>query len=79
MKFYSITCHRGHCGIGRSSEITFVFQTNNLLDAMDSAKRMPGVKHTRMIISAKEITEQEYYRYRKISAYDRKPMGNRAK
>lgn len=70
-KYYAVTCHKGHCGRGRSVEITFAFQAGNLLSAMDKAKRMPGVKHTRMIISAKEITSQEYVKYRQISAYER--------
>ena len=75
-KYYSVTCHRGHCGIGRSTEITFVFEAANLLEAMDEARRMPGVKHTRMIIGAKEISQSEYLEYRSISAYARRPMGN---
>lgn len=79
IKYYSVTCHRGHCGIGHSSEITFAFEAANLLAAMDMAKRMPGVKHTRMVIGAKEITEEEYLGYRQISAYDRRPMGNKTR
>lgn len=77
IKYYSVTCPRGHCGIGRTSEITFAIEAANLLQAMDIAKRMPGVKHTRMIISAKEITQAEYLGYRELSAYERRPMGKR--
>ncbi len=71
MKYYAITVPRGHCGVGRSTDITFVFQAKTLLDAMDKARRMPSVKHTRMILSGKEITFEEYTQYRKISAYKR--------
>ena len=71
MKFYMVMCHRGHCGIGHSSEIKFAIAANNLLDACDQARRMPSVKHTRMAIYGKEITEAEYNEYRKISAYER--------
>lgn len=75
IKYYSVTCHRGHCGTKQSSDITFVFESLNMLAAMDMAKRMPGVKHSRMIVGAKEITKEEYLEYRQISAYDRRPMG----
>lgn len=71
MRYFLITCHRGHCGVGRSTEITFAIAARNLLEAMDKAKRMPSVKHTRMIIQGKEISGAEYDGYRKVSAYDR--------
>lgn len=71
MKFYLITCHRGHCGRGRSTEITFAIQAINLLAAQDKAKKMPAVKHTRGIIFGREITQKEYVEFRSVSAYDR--------
>ena len=71
MKYFMVICHRGHCGTGHSTEIKFVFRANNLLDACDKARKMPSVKHTRLVIFGKEITEQEYYDYRQISAYQK--------
>lgn len=71
MRYFLITCHRGHCGFGHSSSITFAFEAKNLIDAMDMGKRMPSVKHTRMIMSGKEITHEEYVAYRQINAYER--------
>jgi len=71
MKFYMVMCHRGHCGTGHSTEIKFAIRAKNLIEAIDKAKRMPSVKHTRMAIYGKEITEQEYNEYRQISAYKR--------
>lgn len=71
MKFYMVMCHRGHCGVGHSTEIKFAIAAKNLLEACDIARRMPSVKHTRMAIYGKEITETEYREYRKISAYER--------
>jgi len=71
MKYYMILCHRGHCGTGYSTEIKFAIRANNLLDAMDKARRMPSVKHTRIAIYGKEISELEYEEYRAVSAYDR--------
>lgn len=64
-----ITCHRGHCGCGHSTEIKFAIKAKNLLDACDKARRMPSVKHTRMVICGKKISFEEYNEYRKISAY----------
>ena len=75
MKFYMITCHRGHCGCGRSTEIKFAIAAKNLLEACDKARKMPSVKHTRLAIFGKEITEQEYKEYRKVSAYKRFERG----
>ena len=71
MKYYMVMCHRGHCGTGHSTEIKFAFYANNLLEACDHARKMPSVKHTKMVIYGKEITKEEYIEYRAINAYDR--------
>ena len=71
MKFFMILCHRGHCGTGHSTEIKFAVMARNLLEACDKARKMPSVKHSRMVIYGKEITEEEYNNYRKVSAYAR--------
>ena len=73
-KYYMVTCHRGHCSTGHSTEIKFAFYAESLLEACDMAKKMPSVKHSRPVINAQEITEEEYYGYRKISAYERSPQ-----
>lgn len=70
-RYFLITCHRGHCGNGHSSAITFAFAAKNLIEAMDMGKKMPSVKHTRMIMAGKEITLEEYEDYRAINAYQR--------
>ena len=69
-RYFKVMCHRGHCGTGRSTEIVFAMAAENLLEAMDKARRMPAVKHTRMIISGAEITEAEYLERRRRSAYE---------
>lgn len=66
-----VVCHRGHCGAGHRTEIKFAIRANNLIEACDVARRMPSVKHTRIALFGKEITEQEYIEYREISAYQR--------
>lgn len=79
MKYYLVTCHRGHCGSGRSTEITFAISAQNLLEATDKARRMPSVKHSRMIIFGREISEEYYIEYRKTSAYERFQMATSIK
>ena len=71
-----IMCSREHCGAGYGTEIKFAIRANNLLDACDKARRMPSVKHTRIALFGKEITEQEYIEYREISAYQRFENGS---
>ena len=70
-RYWMVMCHRGHCGAGHSTEIKFALCADNLLQACDMARKMPSVKHTRLAIYGKEITEEEYNEYRKVSAYDR--------
>ena len=71
MRYFSVVCHRGHCGTGHSTEIKFAIKAQNLIEAMDKARKMPSVKHTRLIISGKEITQEEYTKFREVSAYKR--------
>lgn len=71
MKYYIVTCMRGHCGCGKGTEIKFAIRANNLLEACDKARKMPAVKHTRLALFGKEITEAEYIEYREKSAYYR--------
>lgn len=71
MKYYVVTCMRGHCGTGNGTEIKFAIKANNLLEACNIAKRMPAVKHSRPVLFGKEITQEEYNKYRQKSAYKR--------
>lgn len=71
MKFYMITCVRGHAGNGKSTDIKFAIAAENLVHACKIAQKMPSVKHTRMIAHGHEISEQEFNDYRTISAYRR--------
>jgi hypothetical protein len=71
MKYFMIVCHRGHCRSGRSTEIKFVFEAENLVAACENARRMPSVKHSRMVLYGREISKLEYEDFRKISAYER--------
>lgn len=71
MKFWMITCVRGHAGNGKSTDIKFAIAAENLVHACKIAQKMPSVKHTRMIAYGHEISEQEFNDYRAISAYRR--------
>ena len=69
--YYKVTAIRGHLGAGRGEPITFVFKADSSYDAMQKAKRMPGVKHKRFsaIKSVELITKEEYDELIKTSAY----------
>lgn len=71
MKYWMITCHRGHMGTGHSTEIKFAIKATNLIKAQDIVRRMPSVKHTRIIMCGYEISAAEYFEYKKVSAYER--------
>lgn len=70
-KYYKVTAHRGHVGVGRSVPITFYIVAQNALHASRIAQRMAGVKHSRSVMSCIPITMDEYLEGRKISAYHR--------
>lgn len=70
MKYFAMTMERGHVGTGNFSQhITFYFSAQNMLHAMDLAKRMPGVKHSRMPMG-REISYEEYCAHRGENAYN---------
>lgn len=73
-KYYKVTCHRAHQGRGRSVPISFYIIAENVIHASRIAQRMPGVKHSRMIMSCVPITAEEYIEGRKRSAYHRHDM-----
>lgn len=73
-RYFMVTCHRGHIGTGHGTEIKFAIAAENLIEACAIARRMPSVKHTRLVICGKEITQEEYTEYRKISAYERNSL-----
>lgn len=70
-KYYKVTAHRGHVGVGRSVPITFYIAAQNALHASRIAQRMSGVKHSKSVMSCVPITMEEYLAGRKVSAYHR--------
>lgn len=70
-KYYKVTCHRAHQGRGRSVPISFYIAAENVLHASRIAQRMPGVKHSKTIMSCVPISMEEYLEGRKLSAYHR--------
>ena len=69
MKYFAITCPRGHAGNGRSVDITFAIEAPNIIEANRIAMQMPAVKHTAQPCRSIEISHREYLRRRKKSAY----------
>lgn len=70
-KYYSVTCKHGHHGARQYAPITFAIEANNMIEACDIARSMPGVKHDQPVISCEEISRMQYYEMRQMSAYER--------
>lgn len=70
-KYYKVTAYRAHQGRGRSVPISFYIAAENVLHASRIAQRMPGVKHSKAIMSCVPISMEEYIEGRKMSAYHR--------
>lgn len=69
-KYYKVSMERGHTGRKYYRlDCCFYVKAKSMIDAMDFAKQMPGMKHGKMPMFAKEITAEEYYEGRKINAY----------
>lgn len=71
MRYYKVTMPRGHVGIDHEAYITFYFKAKNLISAMDKAKKMGGVKHTKMPLNVTEVDESVYLANINESAYVR--------
>lgn len=71
MKYYAVTCKHGHHGCNKYVPITFAVIAESALQACDCARAQPGVKHTQIVLSCKEIPFETYLEYSKTSAYER--------
>ena len=71
IKYFKVHALKGHLGAGKSAEIIFYIKAPHIANAIKIAKSMPTVKHSKFIISAKEISDTEYLEGRKTSAYVR--------
>ena len=71
MRYWVVCCNVGHCGTNRSRDMGLAIEAKDALTAMSIARRFPGVKHhgTKYFSSVREITEEEYKKRRKESAY----------
>lgn len=69
MNYYLVTMPRGHVGIGYEATIQFNIAAQNALKAMKIAQKMGGVKHSKIPLSVKQITEEEFLINKKTNAY----------
>ena len=60
MKYYKVQVTLGHLGKGHGLEAWLYIESKNMIEAINRAKRFPGVKHSRLPLKAMEITEEEY-------------------
>lgn len=70
-KYFKIYTNRGHLGAGKNGEIIFYIKAKRICDAVKQVQKMPAVKHSQFVTTAKEISLEEYLEGRKISAYAR--------
>lgn len=72
MKFYKVVLKRGHMGSGYNhATITFFEKANNIIDALNNARRHGGVKHDKPPVSVQEISFEEYSQFMHTNAYER--------
>lgn len=75
MNYYKVTVKQGHKGSGQYVPLTFYFMAKTLWSAVNKAKQMPGIKHHAFIISAEQVSKEEYMEFRKENAYKRGDNG----
>ncbi len=71
LKYFKVKALLGHMGAGNSRDITFYIEAKNITTATRLAQQMPGVKHSRPVVSAEEVSYDEYICGRQVSAYAR--------
>lgn len=72
MKYYKVVVTRGHMGAYyQHATMTFYERAENMMSAIDMARKHGGVKHNRLPCQATEITADEYYANRGTNAYER--------
>ena len=70
MKYFAMTMERGHVGTKNfDCHITFYIAADSMVHAMNIAKKMPGVKHSRMPFG-REISYAEFAAHKGENAYE---------
>ena len=60
MKYFKTIMKMGHVGKGKYREIPIYVYGKTFLEAMDFAKKLPGIKHGRSPLYMLEITKEEF-------------------
>ena len=71
--YWKVVLHYGHVGSHKEISVAryLVFREPlSLLDVCDFAKQMPGVKHSEMVGSIKQITYEDYLIGKNNEKYD---------
>ena len=71
MRYWEVTCKHGHHGNRQYIPITFAIIADTAVEACDTARAMPGVKHDQSVMRMREISATEYNILRSESAYKR--------
>lgn len=75
-RFYRVTAPMGHQGTNNAGEITFHIKATCMSEAVCKAMKMPGVKHDRYALKAKEISYTEFQTGMEKSAYEKYKKDN---
>ena len=71
MNYYKVVAKRGHVGAGKEENLIFAIEAETMYEAMQIARKMPMVKHTRnnAIKSCELISKETFDILRQDSAY----------
>ena len=67
--YYKVITRAGHVGARKEHILTFAIEAPSIIDATRIAKTMPMVKHTKNVLSAIEITQEEFEELRTKDTY----------
>lgn len=69
MRYFKALVSIGHQGANQERETWIFVKAQDMYRAMQTAKRLPAVKHSRTPIKVQEITEEEYLKGKQKNDY----------
>ena len=72
MKYYKVMVLLGHVGNRKGVPTWLYIEAENIIKAIDEARKFPGVKHSRLPDKAMEISYEDYLEGRETKNYNTK-------
>ena len=69
MRYFRATVQLGHMGAGNDRPVSLFIYAKTMSDAIEIAKKTPGVKHGKLPLEIVEITKSEFEKDREIDPY----------